>query len=59
MSAVYEKAFVTNGTTPTPIWHSADGSNYTSEVSRAFYQSGGYVYTFKANGAVLIQVKML
>ena len=52
-SAVYEKALGTNGTTLTPIWYSADGSNYYPvEVSRV-YQSGGYVYTFKANGAVL------
>ena len=52
-SAVYEKVLGTNGTTLTPIWYSADGSNYYPvEVSRV-YQSGGYVYTFKANGAVL------
>lgn len=52
-SAVYEKVLGTNGTTLTPIWYSADGSNYYPvEVSRV-YQSGGYVYTFKANGSVI------
>ena len=43
-SAVYEKVLGTNGTTLTPIWYSADGSNYYPvEVSRV-YQSGGYEF---------------
>ncbi len=55
--AVYEKVLGTNGTTPTPIWYSADGSNYYPvEVSRV-YQSGGYVYRLRLMVQSSIQVK--